>query len=254
MRTVALLMAGGRGERMRASGIDVPKPLVPVLGIPLIERNLSQLLRHDVNDVVVTVSTSEPDVIGFATGRLTDMAEAAGARLRVQTETQPLGNIGGAGLLRDVADQVLVVYADNLTTLDLTSLLQRHMHLAPALTLASHTEPFRLPYGRLEIVDDRVVSYTEKPSMGIDVCSAAVVLGQPALKALPHDSPTGLAELTTELIARGEFVAAFRHEAAWVDVNDSSALISAERLVTSHPELFGARTDTDVQAGMGRSG
>jgi len=78
-----------------------------------------------------------------------------------------------------------------------------------------------------------------------------VVLGQRALQVLPGDSPTGLAELTTELIARGELVTAFRHDAAWVDVNDGSALMPAERLVTSHPEIFGSGTDTDVPAVMG---
>jgi mannose-1-phosphate guanylyltransferase/phosphomannomutase len=241
VHTVALLMAGGRGDRMRASGVDLPKPLVPVRGVPLVEHNLHQLLRHGVRHVVVAVPAAEPSIESFVTARLAPMTEAAGGKLRILVETTPLGNIGCAGQLHGLSDAVLAVYADNLTTLDLQAITTHHENSGAALTLATHSEPFKLPYGRLEIVDGRVVGYAEKPTIQVPVCSAITVLGPAALAALPADRPTGLADLTSALLERGESVSAFPHDAAWVDVNDATGVQRAERVLDENPHDFAPR-------------
>ena len=67
MSTLALVMAGGTGERMLASGSRVPKPLVPVLGVPLLERNLWALIRHGIRQIAVLVPSAE--------GRLREFVE-----------------------------------------------------------------------------------------------------------------------------------------------------------------------------------
>lgn len=236
MPTVALLMAGGQGERMRSSGVDVPKPLVPVHGVPLIERNLRQLLFHGFEDVAVAVA-AESAVGEYVREQLVPMASAAGARLRVLSEDRPLGNIGAAGMLRGEGN-ILTVYADNLTSLDLKEIVSQHLASGAALTLAAHDEPFRLPYGCLEIEDERVVAYTEKPTLSITVSSAIVVLGPDAVDILPSDRPTGLVDLTGELLRLGMPVAAYCHEALWIDVNDAADLERAEALLDEHPAEF----------------
>jgi NDP-sugar pyrophosphorylase family protein len=236
MPIVALLMAGGRGERMRSSGVDVPKPLVLVRGVPLIERNLRYLLGHGFEDVAVAVAAGS-SVGEYVKEELAPLASAAGARLRVLTEDLPLGNIGAAGMLRGEGD-VVTVYADNLTSLDLKQVLNHHVASGAALTLAAHDEPFPLPYGRLDIEDGRVVAYTEKPTLAITVSSAIVVLGPDAVELLPSDRPTGLVDLTGELVRRGLPVSAFRHSALWVDVNDAADVDRAEALLEQHAAEF----------------
>ena len=66
MHVVALIMAGGRGERMRLSGVDLAKPLVPVLGTTLLERNLRALHRHGFEQVVVSVAAGDEEVLALA--------------------------------------------------------------------------------------------------------------------------------------------------------------------------------------------
>lgn len=229
---------------MRASGVDLPKPLVPVRGVPLVERNLHQLLRHGMREVVVAVPVVPETVGAYVRERLDPSARAMGARLRLLTEATPLGNIGCAGQLSGLADAVLVVYADNLTTLDLTAVLRHHDHRGAALTLAAHDQPFRLPYGRLEITAGRVTAYAEKPTISLTVSSAVSVLGPAALTVLATGRPTGLVDLTTELLRRGELVTAYRHQAPWVDVNDAADLRRAERLVDEHPGDFALEPPT----------
>lgn len=222
---------------MRASGVDVPKPLVPVRGVPLIERNLRQLLRHGLEDIVVAVPGDGGPVGKYAEQRLAALASESGARLRVLAERTPLGNIGCAGMLHGEGE-VLTVYADNLTSLDLRDVLSHHAESGAALTLATHDEPFGLPYGRLDIAGGQVVGYSEKPTIRVTVCSAIAVLGPAATEVLPVDRPTGLADLTVELLRRGLAVSAYRHQAPWVDVNDGDGVRRAETLLEEHAAEF----------------
>ena len=223
---------------MRASGVDLPKPLVPVAGVPLIEWNLRALLLHGLDQVVVAVPGGDSEIAGYAQERLAPAAAAAGASLRVLTEATPLGNIGCAGLLRDEGD-VLVVFADNITSLDLRALLDHHLASGAAMTLASHDEPFQLPYGRIELAGgDQVVAYSEKPELAVTVCSGTAVLSRAATALLPPDTPTGMADLTRDLLRAGLPVRAFRHQAPWVDVNDAAAIPRAERLLERHAAAF----------------
>jgi NDP-mannose synthase len=223
---------------MRASGVELPKPLVPVAGVPLIEWNLRALLLHGLDQVVVAVPAGDDAIAGFARERLAPAAAAAGASLRVLTEPTPLGNIGCAGLLRDAGD-VLVVFADNVTVLDLRALIDHHLASGAAMTLASHDEPFQLPYGRLELAGgDWVVAYTEKPELAVTVSSGTAVLSPAATGLLAADTPTGMADLARELLRAGLPVRAFRHRAPWVDVNDAAAIPRAERLLEQHAAAF----------------
>jgi NDP-mannose synthase len=237
MATVALVMAGGRGERMRASGVDRPKPLVTVRGVPLIEWNVRRLVDQGLRDIVVAVAAGDEDVREFADGRLAEVAAGGGARLRVLEEPAPLGNIGAARLIGPGPD-LLVVYADNLTSLDLVSLLAHHRSVDAALTLASHEQAFRFPYGRLELSGDRVVGYVEKPIIRMPVSTAVAVVSPAAREMMPAGQPMGLADLAAELIQRGMHVSAFTHRAPWVDVNDLASLRRAERLVQRHADVF----------------
>jgi len=218
--------------------VELPKPLVPVAGVPLIEWNLRALLLHGLDQVVVAVPAGDDAIAGFARERLAPAAAAAGASLRVLTEPTPLGNIGCAGLLRDAGD-VLVVFADNVTVLDLRALIDHHLASGAAMTLASHDEPFQLPYGRLELAGgDRVVAYTEKPELAVTVSSGTAVLSPAATGLLAADTPTGMADLARELLRAGLPVRAFRHQAPWVDVNDAAAIPRAERLLEQHAAAF----------------
>ena len=232
-RVVGLIMAGGLGTRMLSSGVELPKPLVPVRGTPLLEHNVRLLLLRGVRELVVSLS-SEPSgdrVRHFCEQILVPVVEEAGGRLELMVERRPLGNIGCAGQLAGLTSAAVVVYADNLTTLDVGEVLAAHVSAHADLTLAWHEQPFTIPYGRLAVEGDRVTGYREKPTVSVPVASAVSVLGRRALDALPTDRPTGMVDLANSLIANGGHVAPYRHQAPWVDVNDASNLAAAEQLV-----------------------
>jgi NDP-mannose synthase len=237
----ALVMAGGRSERMRKSNGPTIKPLVSVAGVPLLERNLQALIRFGIDDIhVVIPAKGEPELMEWVSSRALRLIRAAGARLEIHEETIPRGNIGGCGELHGKARDLLVVFADNLTTLDLHALLRDHGEGGAALTLAVHEEPFRMSFGEVRTDGDQVTGYWEKPDKNFLISSGVSVLGAPALALLADQEqrPVGLSDLYRLVAGRGLKVRAFRHQAAWIDVNDGAAAIRAEKLVAENRADF----------------
>lgn len=234
-------MAGGRGDRMSASGGPTAKTLVEVVGVPLLERNVHALLRAGVRDMVVSVGPHVPEVIGFVTGPLQRLAAATASRVTLLEEPAPRGNIGAVGLLGPHAGDVLVVYGDNLTAIDLRRVLETHRTGQSALTLTVHDEQFRLPYGRLTLSADQppqVLRYDEKPVVTMSVCSAVSVLSGQAVGLVRDDGPMGLVDLFVAVRSAGLPVIGFAHADPWVDVNDEAARARAVELVRAHPRAF----------------
>ena len=223
-------MAGGAGDRLRKSGVDQPKPLVQVRGATLVERSLYSLLRADVKQIVVSVSSEAVAVREFVSSRCSDLARAAGASVSLLEEEFPLGNIGCAAALAGMADIVPVIYADNLTTLDVRALVAHHASSGVQMTLATHVEAMPSPFGELALTDGLVERYHEKPVREAVVCSGVAVLGERALLSIPRNRAFGLVDLFATLRQAGEPVAAFQHESEWVDVNDREALERAREL------------------------
>jgi len=236
--TVALVMAGGMGERMRRTLGPIPKPLVPVRGTPLLEWNLRALLAHGFRSLAVSVPAADPRVEAFVRGRGVALAAAAGAELEVMREEEPRGNAGCAGALHGRADAVLLVFADNLTALDLGALVREHLHGGAALTLATHEETVRSPFGEVRVDGGRVIGYDEKPPRRTLIASGVAVLGEAALAVIPPRGPVGIAAVARRLLDEGRDVREHRHSAPWMDVNDAEALERAERMVDEHAALF----------------
>jgi NDP-sugar pyrophosphorylase family protein len=242
-RTIGVIMAGGAGERMSRSGEAVPKPMVPVCGVPLVERNLAALLRAGVTRAVVVVgpNAAAAPVRDWARGRGRELGDRCGATVSVLTEPRSLGNAGALALVGTSADDVLLlVFADNLTSLDLGGLVDTHARSGADLTLAVHTEAFRPPYGVVDRVGDRVTGYREKPDLPLLVGTGIAVVGPLAVATMAAtEGPHGIADLVRLSLAGGLDVRAVEHSAAWVDVNDAPSRDRAEAMVRADPAAFG---------------
>ena len=239
-RIVGLVMAGGRGRRMqRSTGHGTPKPLVRVGGVPLLERNLYMLLRAGVTRLVVAVPAHAPDLCRFAETRCVQIGRALGAEVEVLVEESPLGTIGAAALVQAPSEaSLLVVNADNLTDLDLAGVAARHLASAAALTVATHRHPFRIPFAEVTLQENAVRAYREKPAFPVQVSSAVYVLGPAARARLRAGERADVPDLVDRLLAAGEKVEGYRHEAAWIDVNDAESLAAAEVLLAGRRDSF----------------
>jgi len=232
--TRALIMAGGRSERMRATAGPLHKALVPVAGVPLLERNLRALLCEGFHDIVVAVSKGEPEISDYVDRFKVRNAEESGAIVQVLYETVPLGTIGAAREAIGSAEALLVVNVDNLTRLSLRAFVEFHYQQRASLTIATHAEPFQIPFGELDLVDHRVHQYVEKPVKSIWISSGTYVVGRDASDFLLPGCRTDIPDFVATLLRENKLVAAFRHAAAWIDVNHAGALKKAEEMVELH--------------------
>lgn len=229
--TRAVLQAGGRGERMGALTEALPKPMLPVAGVPMVERLLRQLLAAGLRDVtVVTGHLGERCQEHLA--RLPDLP--ADLRLHFHAEGAARGN---AGALAELADDrpCLFLFADLVTDLDLGALLREHARGGASATLCSHYEAHRVRLGELLVEGERVVGYLEKPWKRFLICSGVAVLEPEVLRCADPSRPVGLSDLVGAALARGLVVRHWEHGAFWMDVNSPEDLARASEALRARP-------------------
>ena len=222
---------------MRSSGMPVLKPLVPVAGTSLIERNFQQLIKFGFNEVFVSLREADTGLLNFTEDRLQPLARYFDISLDCIIEREPLGNLG---CIREIPSgaPTLVVFADNLTNLDLRKLFEHHVETSPALTLATHTEAFSMPFGSVSVEGEQISAYHEKPNIEFTVSSGICVLGDKTYENCPDQKTFGMSDLVSTLCDRGMRVGNFPHKSLWIDVNDKESVLAAESLVANHPEAF----------------
>src|SRR3954467_771223 len=212
----AIVMAGGRSERMRAGGSPEHKGLRTVRGAPLIEWNLRALSRFGFHRPFVAVSARERGLMAWLEGPGRVLCPDP----EVLVEQEPLGTIGAVSLLPTAIENAVVVNVDNLTTLDLRDLFRTHLNQGAAATIATHTQPFRIPFGLLELEGNRVTAYREKPHLPVTISSGTYVLHRRAIARVRRGRRTDVPWLIAALLQGGEQVAAHPHRDIWIDVND----------------------------------
>ncbi len=212
----AVILAGGKGQRLRPYTTVLPKPLMPIGDMPILEVVLRQLKAAGVTRVTMAV------------GYLAELMQAFfgdGKRLGLQIdysfEERPLGTVGPLTLipsLRDEAD-FLMMNGDVLTTIDYSRLIARHRESAADVTIATYKREVKIDFGVIETdAADHLTGYIEKPrfdyrvSMGIYCFKAAV------LDRLNLGQHLDFPDLIKALLADGRKVASYPFDGYWLDM------------------------------------
>jgi NDP-sugar pyrophosphorylase family protein len=224
----AIILAGGRAERLGEAALGRPKALVEVGGRPLAAYQVAQLARAGATRVLVSCAAGQEELFE---------RELAGLGLEIAAvgEPEPLGRGGGirhAAQARKEEGDVIVLNGDELLALDLAALLARHRETGAAATIAV-TRPHS-PFGVVELTDDDLVAgFREAGRLPQWVSCGVYALGEEALAGLPE---RGDHERTTfpALAAEGR-LRAFRYEGLWLTVNTPKELRAADEHVRAYP-------------------
>ena len=227
----AIILAGGKAERLGDAAEGRPKSLVPIAGRPLAAYQLALLTRAGVDRVLVSCSAGQEQLFERELGEL-------GPELVVVGEPEPLGRGGGLRLAaqrRRESGPLYAINGDELFDIDLAELMRRHVEHAPAATIT--VAPLRSHLGVVDLdADDVVLGFREAPVLPFWVNTGLYVLDEEALDRLPergdHESTT-FPELASEGRLRG-----FRHEGLWLTVNTPKDLRRAQEFVEANPERF----------------
>jgi NDP-sugar pyrophosphorylase family protein len=225
----ALLLAGGKAERLGEAAQGLPKPLVPVGGIPLAAYTVSRLAGAGVTRVIVACRAGDEEAFVSALAGLDAEVEAVG-------EPEPLGRGGGlrlAGSRRLEDGPVLALNGDELLDLDFAALLEEHNASGAAATVV--VAQVRSPFGVVALqADGAITGFREAPLLEDWVNSGVYVLDEEALERLPEK---GDHEQTTfpELAAEGK-LRGYCHRGVWLTVNTPKDLRRAEDFMSENPE------------------
>ena len=223
-RTVtAVVLAGGRGQRLAPLTDKVPKPLLTVGRTTIVERILAGLADAGVTDVWLSVNYKAE----MFEERLGDGSEA-GVRLRYLREHKPLHTAGPLALLPEPPPgPLLVMNADQVTALHYARMVEFHRQAGAAITVGSFAYEVQVPYGLLDLEGGRVTGMVEKPTLR-NHCNAGIYVVEPDVVPLvPRNTYFGMNQLVEAALAAGRDVAAFPILETFIDIGTREELDKA---------------------------
>ncbi|MCC6198192.1 MAG: NTP transferase domain-containing protein [Burkholderiales bacterium] len=212
----AVILAGGKGQRLRPYTTLLPKPLMPIGDMPILEVVLRQLKRAGVMHVTMAVGhLAELLQAFFGDGRRLGLA------IDYSLEERPLGTVGPLTLIPGLLDEgtFLMMNGDILTTLDYESLVRHHRQSGAIATIATYERKVKIDFGVIETDDNGWLNgYVEKPSFDYRVSMGVYCFDSRVLARLEHNQHLDFPDLIKRLIADGERVASFPFDGYWLDI------------------------------------
>ena len=210
----AVILAGGKGTRLRPYTVVLPKPLMPVGEYPILEVLIRQLARLGFGKITLAVNHQADIIKAFC-------ADGArwGVRIRYSLETKPLSTIAPLRLIEDLPENFLLLNGDVLTDLNLKALYCKHVASRRLFTIASAVRSHRIDYGVLHVdTSNRLTGFSEKPEHTYLVSMGIYVLNRAILDFIPPDTKYGFDDLMLDLLRRGESIHVERHTGYWLDI------------------------------------
>jgi NDP-sugar pyrophosphorylase family protein len=215
--TKTVILAGGKGARLKPYTSILPKPLLPLGDRSILELLMAQLARQGFVDITLSVGHLGhliEAVLGNGASRSVDITYVR--------EEVPLGTAGSLRLVSGLTDTFLMLNGDLVTTLDFQELVSMHRESGNMLTIATSARQVRTEYGVLSVEDDtvlqRVVRYDEKPVFDCLVSMGIYVVEPQALGFIPDGRYFDFPDLVHGLLRAGARVGAFVYDGLWLDI------------------------------------
>lgn len=210
----AVVLAGGKGQRLLPYTTLLPKPLMPVGDRPILHHVLESLGRAGFRDISISVGhLAELIMLFFGDG------SKHGLNLTYAIEDTPLGTIGPLAFIEDLGENFLVMNGDVLTDLNPRDVWEQHLKSGALLTIATHAREVKIDFGVLQRDDaNHITGFTEKPTIPYEVSMGVYILNRRCMDYVPKGKPFGFDQLVLALLAAGEDVRAFPHRGKWLDL------------------------------------
>ncbi len=210
----AVILAGGRGQRLAPYTTILPKPLMPIGDVPILEVVVRQLKRAGFDDITLAVGyLAELLMAYFGDG------EKLGVRIHYSREDEPLGTAGPLALVQGLAEPFLMMNGDLLTSIDYGRLWQAHAARRAIATLVTFQRDVQIDLGVIETDGEgRVRGYIEKPTYHYTVSTGIYVFEPSVLRYISPRARMDLPELILKLLAEGQQVATYPFRGIWLDI------------------------------------
>lgn len=210
----AIILAGGKGTRLRPYTVVLPKPLMPVGEYPILEVVIRQLVHYGFDHITLAVN-HQADLIKAFFGNGTKW----NVKIDYSLETNPLGTMGPLRLIQDLPDHFLVMNGDILTDLDYERFYDEHIKGGQLFTISSFVRNNKIDYGVLESdVNGYLVGFNEKPISHYQVSMGIYMLSKPVTEFIPNGKLYGFDSLMLDLLKVNKKIIAKKFEGYWLDI------------------------------------
>lgn len=209
-----VILAGGKGTRLKPYTTVFPKPLMPIGEMPILEVVLRQLKFFGFRKITISVNHLA-DLIQTFFGD----GSKLGLSITYCMEDVPLGTAGSISLVRDVTDTFLVMNGDLLTTLDYATMVKTHIDSAAAATIGVFPREAKIDFGVLELGSrGELLQYKEKPEFEFIVSMGVNAFNKSVLEFIPKGKYLDIPTLMMNLKEAGKSVLTFRSKCEWLDI------------------------------------
>jgi NDP-mannose synthase len=214
-RRHVVIMAGGKGVRLRPYTTALPKPLVPIGD----SYAILEIVLHQLASCGFTHATLAINHLGSLIRAFVGDGSRWGLHVDYAEEDTPLSTVGPLFGLRDrLPEHFLVMNGDILTDLDYADLLHRHADSGAPLTVATFQRSVKVDFGVLAVSGGTVQEFTEKPTLHYRVSMGVYGIANHTLKPYPVGMPFGFDQLMLDLLDRGEPPASYDFDGYWLDI------------------------------------
>jgi len=210
----AVILAGGKGTRLKPYTISLPKPLVPIGDMPILEIIIRKLTKSGFNHITITVNHMAEIIRAyFGDG------SKWGILIDYSLEDKPLSTMGPLKLIKDLPENFLVMNGDVLTDLDFENFYTEHVQNKNIFTISAYCRDQKVDYGVLELgSDNKLVNFVEKPTTRYNVSMGVYMASKDILDYIPENQFYGFDHLMLDLIKAKNPATVKVHSGYWLDI------------------------------------
>lgn len=236
-----VLLAGGKGTRLKPFSASFPKPLVPLGDKPVLEILIHRLKSYGFVKLTMAVGHLAPLIQAYFQD-----GSRLGVRIDYSFETKPLGTAGPLGLVDELADDVLVMNGDLLTDIDFAAFMHRHLESKSAVTVSRYRRDVPMDLGVLEVDHSgRLTGYVEKPTLHYEVSMGAYAFKKHVIRDyVPRNEHRDMPDLIRQLINQQVPVNTYLHDGFWLDVGRPDDYAEAQNMYEANSLTFLQRQES----------
>jgi NDP-sugar pyrophosphorylase family protein len=230
----AVILAGGKGSRLRPYTVVLPKPLMPIGDYPILEVILRQLAAQGFDRVTLAVNHQAEIVRAFCGD-----GSKWGISIDYSFETKPLSTIAPLRLIGDLPENFLLMNGDVLTDLPMGKLYEEHVTQKRKFTIAASERTHIVDYGVLHVAENRLTGFEEKPKIQYLVSMGIYMVNRSVLDRVPLGEKYGFDDLMLDMLAHKEATHVERYSGYWLDIGRVDDYMRAiEEFEERRPQLL----------------
>jgi NDP-sugar pyrophosphorylase family protein len=210
----AVILAGGKGTRLKPYTTVIPKPLVPLGERAILEILIEKLKHHGFTEIVLCINHFADLIMAF----LGD-GKKFGVKIRYSLEDKPLSTVAPLKLIKNLDDNFLVMNGDLLTDLNFRKFFNYHLQKKDLITVASYKRRIKIDFGVIETdKENRATGFTEKPDFDFIVSMGIYAFNKNILDIIPKNRSFGFDNLMLKMLKKNLSINLFSYDGYWLDI------------------------------------